>query len=266
MKRWKQLWIAVLTALITLLVLSFQTASAEIKNGYREEITHVQEALNNLYEFLHNENLTKSEKQAVKASIKVLEDHILYYELTEQLLAQFRLIAPDLYKEVDIIVDIQGRPVDVYIKFVPYYGTDVEAFGTTYICQAEDDKDMYLSKYGERTVSVKIWIVPKAFAVLAHELGHVKYQVPNLASYVDYYMEHYGNDLIKESNNLGHDPNDPSGKSASEFERRFRGQYSSYRKITKGKGERPLYLFNKIKNELRADSQSSLHKPKPVSS
>ena len=40
-------------------------------------------------------------------------------------------------------------------------------------------------------VSVKIWAVNKALFVLAHELGHVKYQVPHLASYINEYKKYY---------------------------------------------------------------------------
>ena len=57
--------------------------------------------------------------------------------------------------------------------------------------QSSDDKDAYQSEYGKFTVSVKVWIVPRALLVLAHELGHVKYQVPNLASYFEFYKKHY---------------------------------------------------------------------------
>ena len=57
---------------------------------------------------------------------------------------------------------------------------------------------------------IRIWIMDNALTILSHELGHVKYQVPNLENYAKYYKETYGT-----SNNeayLGHNPSDPSGK------------------------------------------------------
>ena len=97
----------------------------------------------------------------------------------------------DLYNEIDTIKDIKGRAVNVFVKFIPTDATEVKAWGTTYMRQVENDQDGYLSEYGELTVSVKIWIVNNALLVLAHELGHVKYQVPNLANYFEYYRKNY---------------------------------------------------------------------------
>jgi len=188
-------------------------------------------------------------------SIKSIENHLAYHELTEKLLAQFMLIAPEIYNEIETIVDSNGRPVDVYIKFVPCNSTKVEAWGITYIGQAKDDKDMYLSEYGEGTVSVKIWAVPKALFVLAHELGHIKYQVPNLASYMDYYVDNYGPEGGQESNYIGHIQKDPSGISAGD-DRRFRKQFKKHSKIIKKNVVNLVFQISKIKNELSANKKT----------
>ena len=253
MKKWKQFWIAVLAALLTTLMLSCQPVRAEIINGYGKNIKYTYEALENLKAFILDESTSKSEIREAKASIKGLMVEIAYFELTEDMLSRFRLIAPGLYNEIDAIVDSQGRPVDVYVKFVPQYSTEVEAFGTTYINHAKGDKDLYHSEYGEGTVSVKIWVVYKALLVLAHELGHTKHQIPNLASYMSYYMINYGPSRFKETNNVGHDPKDPSGNSAIEFERRFQKIYRNYLKKTNRKFKSPIVLFTKIKNDLKDD-------------
>jgi hypothetical protein len=120
-----------------------------------------------------------------------MQAYIAYYELTEQLLAQFRSIAPDLYHEIDTIKDDEGRSTDVYVKFMPEEEMKVSVSGTTNIAQAEEDGNAYHSEYGAHTVSVRIAIGKKSLGLLAHELGHVKYQVPYLVSYVKYYNMHY---------------------------------------------------------------------------
>ncbi len=130
-------------------------------------------------------------------------NHISFYDLTENLLNQFKIIAPKLYAEIDTISDRKGRPVHVYVKFVPVDATKVKAWGITYLNQVENDKDAYLSEYGAFTVSIKIWIVPKALLVLSHELGHVKYQIPNLASYMNFHKKCYKDEV---SNYIGHNP------------------------------------------------------------
>lgn len=251
MKRIKQLYFAVLVALLTLLVLSFQTASAEIRNGYEYDFSLSIESLNALYDLLLNEDLSRSEKNAVKASIKSIEANIIYYQVTENLLVQFRNIAPHLYNEIDTIVDKKGRPVDVYIRFVPGYGTETKALGTTYINQALDDKDTYLSEFGKHAVSVKVWTVNKGLLILAHELGHVKYQVANLDSYLHYYKGNYCPQRVNKSNCLGHDPGDPSGNTALEFEKRFRKAYSNFLRLSEVEFKAPTSILSKIKKELR---------------
>ena len=137
--------------------------------------------------------MTPAQRRKVQSTIATFVNHVSYYDLTESLLVQFKTIAPELYAEIDTIRDRLGRPVNVYIKFVPVDGTDVKAEGTTYMNQSDYDKDAYHSEYGEFTVSVKVWIVPRALLVLAHELGHVKYQVPHAASYFEFYKKHYDN-------------------------------------------------------------------------
>ena len=85
---------------------------------------------------LENGSLTPAQRRKIQSSIAILVDHVSYYELTESLLIQFKTIAPELYAEIDTITDRLGRPVNVYIRFVPIDGTDVKAEGTTYMDQS----------------------------------------------------------------------------------------------------------------------------------
>ena len=85
--------------------------------------------------------------------------------------------------------------------------------------------------------------------VLSHELGHVKYQVPNLASYLEYYKEHYSPN-VDQYDILGHKPDDPSGKSAIQFERRFRKEYSNFLKMGSEKIEDPMAIMDAIRKNI----------------
>ena len=111
----------------------------------------------------------------------------------------------------------------------------------------ENDKDAYLSEYGEFTVSVKIWIVSKALLVLSHELGHVKYQIPNLASYMNFHKKCYKDER---SNYIGHNPHDPSGKTAVQTEKLFRKEYAYFLKNTNEKIQNPVILLTKIRKSM----------------
>ena len=109
------------------------------------------------------------------------------------------------------------------------------------------DQDTYISEFGEFTVSVKVWIVPRALLVLAHELGHVKYQVPHLASYFVYHKNHYYN--TPTPNSIGHDAEDPSGKSAIEFGKSFLKIYADFLKLSNVRVQNPLVILARLKKD-----------------
>ena len=227
-------------------ILTCHAVFGEIKNGYEKNIAGTKESLTILRaSLLEDENIIPAHRRKIQSTIATLVDHIAYYDLTEGLLVQFKTIAPELYAQVDSIRDRLGRPVDVYIKFVPADGTNVKAWGLTYMDQASDDKDAYQSEYGRFTVSVKVWIVHKALLVLAHELGHVKYQVPNLASYFEFYRNHYYN--IPAENSKGHEGDDPSGKCATQFGKTFQKKYSDFLKSSIEKVQNPLDVLARLK-------------------
>src|SRR5687768_3038737 len=192
-------------------------AIGEVKNGYGMDMQIAEESMLNLADLLRKGNLPQYKERKIKESLKAAMDHIAYYRLTERLLEQFRVIAPDLYNEINSIKDKKGRPVDVLIKFVPHDATKLKSWGTTCIGQSASDHDAYVSEYGENTVSVKIWTVSKALLVLSHELGHVKYQVPNLASYLEFHRTNYLA-VTTEFDIIGHQADDPSGMTAREYE------------------------------------------------
>ena len=112
--------------------------------------------------------------------------------------------------------------------------------------QSSDDKDAYQSEYGKFTVSVKVWIVRRALLVLAHELGHVKYQVPNLASYFEFHKKPLL-PTCQQRTSMGHDIDDPSGKWATQFGKTFQKKYSDFLKISMEKVQNPLDVLVRLK-------------------
>jgi hypothetical protein len=225
----------------------------EVKNGYGTDIQIAEESMHHLAGLLREGNLPQYKERKIKESLKVVMDHIAYYRLTEQLLEQFRLISPDLFDEINSIKDKKGRPVDVLIKFVPLDATKLKSWGTTCIGQSPSDHDAYVSEYGSNTVSVKIWTVSKALLVLSHELGHVKYQVPNLAKYLEFHRANYLA-VTTESDRIGHQADDPSGMAAQEYEKRYRDNFSSYLKGTNAKFNTPLAILENIMRAMAKES------------
>ncbi len=76
----------------------------EIKNGYESELFRMQESLKNLTRIISETNdLLPSARRKIESKIELLISNISYYELTENLLNQFKIIASDLYSEIDTI-------------------------------------------------------------------------------------------------------------------------------------------------------------------
>ena len=164
------------------------------------------------------------------------------------MLRYYKIIDPELYNELDTIKDANGFVIDVFVKFIPREHATVQAAGITNIALSKEFPGSYLSEYGEKSVSIIIWDVPNSLTVLAHEFGHVKYQVPNLKSYYSFYRTNYIA-RVCDPNFLGHDTMDPSGKSAYRTERRFRDVYYEYIKRGHQPLESPHILLASLKNE-----------------
>ena len=231
------------------LCISFFTSSSKIINGYEKDIQSARRSLP------HLEALPRSQE-----GLRRLEEvrlFIMYFELTQALLNQFKDISPALYNQIDTIADAKGRTVDVYVKFVPRSGVPEGALGVTNINQSANDPDGYLSEYGLHTVSVKICIVKASLTILAHEFGHISYQAPNLASYVAFFARNYPDQHIKASY-LGHKPNDPSAASAVAFERIFRRHFSDYLKKTGNTIASPPETHDEIEGKFRINRKRTV--------
>jgi hypothetical protein len=223
-----------------------------MRNGYEKNINYVRESLSNYYHRLStNKNLSASEKRKMKARMEELITYQSYYELTENLLNQFKVISPAIFNKIDSIKDAKGRPTDTYVQFIPREEGLVMPAGTTYMAQSNEDEDACHSEYGKQTVVVKVWVFDKALFVLSHELGHVDYQVPNLAAYTEYYKKVYPL-FLTESSYIGHECNDSSGKNAKVFETMFKKDYMNFLK-SRGRNEAPgspLALIQQIRKRV----------------
>ena len=197
-------------------------APGKIINAYEKDIYSARISLGHLSAMPGHKKVRKE--------IERLRQFILYHDITEQMISHFRLIAPDIHYEIDNIKDFKGRSVDVYLRFVPAAGSRAE-LATTNVGQVKTDEHAYYSNYGPHTVAVTIAVVKDSLLILAHEFGHIAYQVPNLARYVDFFSMHY----YEQMEHLGHHPHDPSGLSAIRFEKRFKQQLSKVVQMKKYK-------------------------------
>lgn len=240
--------------------LMLHNASGKLRNGYEKHINYVHESLMNFYNILNtHKNLSPSERRKIRARIEDFITYQSYYELTENLLAQFRIISPGIFNKIDSIKDARGRAIDVYVQFIPRQEGLVMPAGTTYMAQSNEDEDACLSEYGKQTASVKIWAFNKALLVLSHELGHVEYQVPNLAAYTEYYKKVYP--LFRtESSYVGHECNDSSGHNAAIFEKEFKKDYLNYLKLRNSDRQldSPLVLIQEIRRKVQLKISSQL--------
>lgn len=229
--------------IFTIFIVSFGIAKGEIKNGY-VDVNNAREALNSLLNASPTQPLTLQQSRKVKERIRILTEHIMYFQITETLLLHFRVVAPDLYDEMNRMQDKDGKPTNVFVKFILKEHSNVQHPGTTYIQYKPGDNTCF-SEYGVQSASVKVWIMDTSLTILAHELGHVKYEVPNLAAYDAYHRENYRS-LNHEPNYIGHSPNDPSGKSAACFEKRFSESYRSHMKASSAKVPSPFKVRDEI--------------------
>lgn len=236
--------------LIPLIILTFLSSKGEIKNGYSSQIKGMRESLKALNTLLiEDKNISLFQRAVMKDNINKLLEYITYFELTEELLIQFKAVDPEMYNEMDNIKDYTGHPVVVFVKFVPEIEMQHGAAGTTNLNHTEDNNNIYYSEFGERTVSIKIASVTKSLVLLAHEFGHARYQVANLSSYADYYATYYQNNTFN-SRYIGHNSNDPSGKSATLFEKRFLDKYIRYIREENIKIESPLAIIQDIRKRI----------------
>jgi hypothetical protein len=237
------------------LLVSAQEMMAKIMNGYEPAVAEARISLHYLRNVLSTDhNLSREKRRTLSARVQILVNFLACHRLTESLLQQFREISPAIYQQLDSLTDARGRVTDVYVRYmIPR--VDQVVYSVACMSLLPEDKDKPVSEFGLQTVSITIWISGQAMPALAHEFGHVYYQVPNLCSYARYYGEHYGV-WAADANCKGHEVDDPSGRVAMQFERLFKRDNFGYMRSDAGKTENlsPMVLVQKLKKKIYKES------------
>lgn len=237
--------------IIPLCILSFSHLFGRIMNGYEPQIESSKIALQKLRMLLHEKkHMSVAQRSRVKSEIENLTNYISYYQLTEELIHQLRIVSPDIFDEADNLEDKRGRPTDIYVKLISKELARMPLEGASFFEQASIDEDANHSEYGDYSVAVDIWFGNDVLFLLSHELGHVKYIVPNLAAYCKFYNKHYDRERVNLTQ-MGHLRFDPSGKCATTFEKRFLEDEKTYLKNTSKKPEDFFSRLTRIRKAIR---------------
>jgi hypothetical protein len=216
--------------IIAMLLIS-SVCQAEIRNGYNHEMTYAEMSVNLYGKVLSDDKSDYATKQIAKEKIKQWRKIIAYHQLTDRLLEQFKLISPGIYQNINTIKDFNNHSVDVFVKFMDMSEMPASSQGATNV--SAFDEHTYQSEYGIRTVSVKVAINAISLRTLAHEFGHVSYQVPHLSEYIKKYYSIYKQ---RRSVNgvTGHADNDVGGMRADEYVDLYQDQRRIYKSSGNG--------------------------------
>lgn len=206
-------------------------AKSEIKNGYEKDLALANQSLQNVRSVL-NTNKDASLTDELKRFLTITERkrNKLYrkYYWTQALLDRFRSIDPQTFATINAITDYEGNATDVYVRVVTRGEMQTTTIaGVTNLAQSSASSHCYRSVYGDRSVSVNICYGTqlRLLKTLAHEFGHVRYQVPNLRSYIEYYKISYAK---QSGEGRGHNLDDPSHRSVQATMKEFRSSRKNY--------------------------------------
>ena len=162
-------------------------------------------------------------------------------------MARMKRISPAIFWEIENIKDKKGRPTDVYVKLVTDERARVNLKAATFVSQAAEDVDASYTEYGPFSVSVEICIWDNSLFLLSHELGHIKYIVPNLAAYKEFYNKSYGRAKYFNLPYIGHGHQDQSGRTARQYEKIYHKDQVRYRKNLGGESKDFVSLYSRLK-------------------
>lgn len=240
-------------AALLLWLFAIEALHARLLNGYGGQIASNKQSLENLrMMLLGSDSLSPDQRRQLKSKIAALVDFISLYEITEEAIDQLRTVSPKIFLASDAVRDKRGRRTDIYVKLVHKERSRLPLEGANFLWQHANDKDLSVSEFGNRTASIEVWINCNAVLLLSHELGHVIYIVPNLATYVDFYKSAYAR--VGDITYVGHKYQDPSGKSADNFMMQFRNDLREYRRLGGVKLESPLSRLVAIRKQLRTET------------
>lgn len=201
-------------------------SKAEIRNGFVPELKRCQSALNFLDAELSDPQINEKRKKdflRLKRQFTLQQGSALkLFQRTEEIIHDLWDISPGIMSQVDNLRDANGVITHVYVVVDFHLGSRDGIRGVTNLGFSKNDDNTYASRFGDHSVEVRVNGGPNAIVLLAHELGHVIYQVPNLKSYVKFYRGHYNN----KPGAKGHHADDPSHHSVLQVMNRFYRDYS----------------------------------------
>ncbi len=225
--------------LVVLCILFFHVLFGKIKNGYELRLEDSRSSLRSLnLLLLEGKKLSPADKVLVRSKIGKLVEYLSLYELTDEFIRHFKIVAPIMFTEMDNIKDKRGRFTDIYVRLIPEGKSRIPLTAASFFEQTAEDEDANVSQYGMYSVSVDIIILNNSLFLLSHELGHVKHVVPNLAEYSKFYNWRYKS--TSDNSYMGHSANDLSGQQSHIFERQFLEEQKTY--FEHG-GKKPMSLF-----------------------
>jgi hypothetical protein len=243
--------------ILTLNILSSSYLLGKIRNGYEYELQSHKLSLQKINLLLaDDQGISFAQRMKMKSNIDELNIHIAGYELTQALLVQFRIISPELYQEIDSLRDKRGRPTDVYVRVVTRDQAKAPLRAASFFNYFSSDEDACYSRYGQNTISIDIRLDDNALFLLSHELGHVRYIIPNVATYSKFYEKQYGKTKVDLSY-IGHSHHDESGKYANAFEKKFLKDKQLYYKNGGKKPESMFTIFNQLRKKSRSHDSSN---------
>lgn len=241
--------------IVSFVFLAAYDGFAKIRNGYGRRIEAARSALHTIkLRLADTKGLSLDERQTLERDMQGLVSYVSCYELTEELIARLRKISPSIFWDIENITDKKGRPTDVYVKLVPDHLTTVNLKAASFVKQVTDDADASCSEHGTLTVSIEVCIRDNSLFMLCHELGHMKYIIPNLAAYNIFYQNVYGRAKYYNLPYIGHNHRDKSGLMAREFEKIHRKDMMSYKENLGGELRNFVSLFSRLKK-----IQASVH-------
>lgn len=212
-------------------------SSAAIKNGYEKELRLAQINLKHL-NGLQNDTLDYQEQskldQYLRSVKKAKKELTEKFWKTQRLIETLKSIDPHLFNEMDSIRDKLGNKTDIYIRIID--DLDPNVFGVTNLQQQADFPDSYTSKFGNHSVDIRITnsFLKKSLFALVHELGHARYQVRNLSSYMAYFKKKYQAPEFT-GNKYGHKPGDLSHHAVMKTTKLFKKKFRAYKKHSNAK-------------------------------
>ena len=221
-----KLKIPIYICIIWIQVCSIPGASGKVINGNRVNANMLKQAIDNLSSVLAKADKSDKKYPGALSRLKDLQKQLVLnlksQEKVDQLFATIISVDPELYYALDTIRDELGNQTDIFVEAdQSLFRRTRGVYGITNIDQCSCHPGIYQSKFGKKTVSVIIDAHFRSLQALVHEFGHVRYQVANLRSYIEFYRDHYS----KDDKEKGHLPHDPSHRAVVDTVEVFRKKW-----------------------------------------